>query len=324
MSGYLPDLEIKTATSIDEAVALSNNGNSVFLSGGTDLIPNLRRGIGEPQLLVNLSGIAEMNEITETENGLRIGAAVTLQHLINDSSIQENFPLLSEAAETIAGTTHRFSATVGGNLCQDTRCKFYNQSDWWRSSLDYCLKYKGDICHVAPKGKVCRAAYSGDLAPALLLHDAEVELRSPTGKRTIKLQDMYQEDGADNMLLESGELVVAVTVTKLKDYKVIYHKTRVRGGVDFPLAGIALATLTNNGQLEDIRIALTGTNSRPVLIENTATLTGKIMDDVGLKALKKLILTQIMPMRSTFTPSSYRRKVVERVALKLVKQQLGI
>ncbi len=324
MTGYLPDFEIKTATSIDEAVALSSTDNSVFLGGGTDLIPNLRRGIGEPQLLVNLSGVAEMNDITETENGLRIGAGVTLQQLINNAHIQDDFQLLSEAAETIAGTTHRFSATVGGNLCQDTRCKYYNQSDWWRSSNDYCLKYKGEMCHVAPKGKVCRAAYSGDLAPAMLLHDAQVELRSLTGKRTIKLQDMYQENGADNMLLETGELVVSITVSKLKNYKETYYKTRVRGGVDFPLVGIALATLTTNEQLEDIRIALTGTNSKPVLIQNTATFAGKTMDNEALKALKKLVLTQTMPMRSTFTPDSYRRKVVERVIMKLVKQQLGI
>jgi 4-hydroxybenzoyl-CoA reductase subunit beta len=320
---YLPDFEVKSAHTIDEAVAIAEGKNCVFLGGGTGLLPNLRRGIGSPLTLVDISAVSEMTEISDSKTGLRIGASVNLEQLINHYQIQDDYKVIFQAAETIAGKTHRFSATVGGNLCLDTRCKFYNQSDWWRKSIDYCLKYKGTICHVALKGKICRAAFSGDLAPAMMLHRAKVELVSASGKRTIDLKDMYQEDGADSLLLNKGELVAAVIISKLDGYQTAYRKIRIRGGVDFPLMGVAMATLGDETHLEDIRIALTGTNSRPILITGVETLIGKSMDEVGLKELKNLILTQIIPMRSTFTPSSYRRKITDRVTSKLVIELLN-
>jgi len=313
----LPEFVVKQPESLDDAVAMAVEENSLFLGGGTDLIPNIHRGVAEPLSLVDISRIPEMTTISETEDGLRIGASVTLAQLINEPLMQNDYSVIADAAETIAGTTHRYSATVGGNLCLDTRCKFYNQSEWWRKSNDYCLKYRGDICHVAPKGKICRATFSGDLAPSMLLHGAQAELISVEGRRTIDLNDMYQEDGANSLLLHPGELLVAVTINKLNGYKTAYRKTRVRGGVDFPLAGIAMATLGSQENVQDIIIAFTGTNSRPFRLADVDKLIGKPMDEAGLKVLRKLIFSQIMPMRSTFTAGSYRRKVVVNMARRL-------
>jgi len=320
---YLPEFEVKRPKFIDDAVSMARDKDSTFMAGGTDLIPNIRRGIGEPATLIDLSAISEMSQISATEDGLRIGGAVTLQQLINDPLITSDYQVIAEAANTIAGTSHRYSATVGGNLCLDTRCKFYNQSEWWRSSNDYCLKYKGDICHVAPKGKVCRATFSGDLAPSLMLHDAKVELVSAEGRRTIDLKDLYQEDGANYLLLEPGELLAAVTIKSVDGYQMAYRKTRVRGGVDFPLVGIAMAIRGNKDKVESIRIALTGTNSMPVKLEGVDVLFDKAMDEDWFKGLRKLIFSQIMPMRSTFTPAAYRRKVVVNMARKLAQDLLA-
>lgn len=315
---YLPDFEVKSPDTIDAAIAMAADEGSAFLAGGTALMPNLRRGIGEPSTLIDLTAIPEMAEITETPEGLKVGAAVTLQQLLSDPRIQSQYSVIADAAETIAGTTHRFSATVGGNLCLDTRCKFYNQGEWWRKANQYCLKYKGSICHVAPKGSICRATYSGDLAPALLIHGARVELISAEGVRSIALADMYQEDGANSLTLKPGELLVSVTIPALKGYKTVYHKTRVRGGVDYPLVGVAMATSGSKTELNDIRIALTGTNSRPLLISGTDILTGKPLDEGSLKALRKLVFSQVMPMQSTFSPSAYRRKVVVNITRRLI------
>ncbi|MCW9036112.1 MAG: 4-hydroxybenzoyl-CoA reductase subunit beta [Rhodospirillales bacterium] len=315
----LPDFEILCPNSAEEAAQMaSKKGESRYMAGGTDFMPNMRRGLEKPKAVIDLSGIGEMQSIEKTGNGLRIGASVTLQQLISADEIKSDFSLLAEAAETIAGTTHRQTATVGGNVCLDTRCQFYNQSEWWRKSNDYCLKYEGEICHVAPTGKICRAAFSGDLAPALMVHGAKVELTSAKGTRTIDLKDLYQEDGADYLLLEPGELLVAVLVEKLEGYKTAYRKVRVRGGVDFPLVGIAAAVKGNGTQLEDLRVGLTGTNSKPVSLEGTADLCGGSFDETGFKALEKLVQKQIQPMRSTFSPSHYRRKVALNVSRRLV------
>ena len=321
---FLPEFEVKHPTTIDEAIVFANHETTVFMAGGTDLIPNLRRGVGEPISIVNLNGIAELTGITETDSGLRIGAGVTLQQLLNDPRIISDFQVIAQAAETIAGTTHRYSATVGGNLCLDTRCQYYNQSEWWRSANSYCLKYKGDTCHVAPKGNICRAAFSGDLAPAMLLHHAQVELVSIEGSRTIDLADLYQEDGANSLLLHPGELLASVTISKLAGYKTSYRKMRVRGGVDFPLVGVAMATLGSASNIEAIRIAYTGTNSRPIRLEGTNVLVGKPLDKTAFKTLRKLLYGQIMPLRSTFTPSAYRRKVAVNITFRLATDLLEV
>ncbi len=319
---FLPEFEVKRPTSVAEAVAMAKQSSAVFLAGGTDLIPNLRRGIGDPEVLIDLSGLQELGEIIADGNSLKIGAGVKLNQLLDDPDIARDYKLIREAAETIAGTSHRFDATVGGNLCLDTRCQYYNQSHWWRSANNFCLKYKGDICHVAPKGKVCRAVFSGDLAPGMLIHNAQVQLLSDSGQRTIDLADMYQEDGAKSLLIEPGELLLSVTINKLPGYKTAYRKMRVRGGVDFPLAGVALAILGDATSIDDIRAAYTGTNSRPIRLENMEQLSGKALSEETLALLRKILFKQIMPMRSTFTPSTYRRKVAVNMTKQLVRDML--
>ncbi|MBT4522251.1 MAG: 4-hydroxybenzoyl-CoA reductase subunit beta, partial [Halieaceae bacterium] len=296
-----------------EAAQAAAGDDTSFIAGGTDMIPGLRRGLGEPQTLIDLSCVASLDQIEVSETALRVGAGVTLQQLISSPVIQADYKVIADAAETIAGTTHRHSATVGGNLCLDTRCQFYNQSQWWRSANNYCLKYRGDLCHVANNSKVCLAAYSGDLAPAMLLHNARVELVSAQGKRSIALSELYREDGANSLTLAPGELLVAVVLEKLNNYRCAYRKVRVRGGIDFPLVGVAMAVRGSESHLEDIRVAVTGTNSRPLVIQGTAELAAKAVDAGSLKVLQKLVRSQTKPMRSTFTPGPYRSKVVVNV-----------
>jgi 4-hydroxybenzoyl-CoA reductase subunit beta len=309
----LAEFEVIRPHSIEEAAQAAAGDDTSFIAGGTDMIPGLRRGLGEPQTLIDLSCVASLDQIEVSETALRVGAGVTLQQLISSPVIQADYKVIADAAETIAGTTHRHSATVGGNLCLDTRCQFYNQSQWWRSANNYCLKYRGDLCHVANNSKVCLAAYSGDLAPAMLLHNARVELVSAQGKRSIALSELYREDGANSLTLAPGELLVAVVLEKLNNYRCAYRKVRVRGGIDFPLVGVAMAVRGSESHLEDIRVAVTGTNSRPLVIQGTAELAAKAVDAGSLKVLQKLVRSQTKPMRSTFTPGPYRSKVVVNV-----------
>ena len=190
---YMPNFTLHRPTAIEEAVKLrASNDGSRFIAGGTDMIVNVRRGIEQPQVLIDLSAIVELKSITEDADGLHIGAGVTLDTVANDPRVLKDFAAVAQGAAAVAGPTHQKYGTVGGNLCLDTRCLFYNQSEWWRKSNDYCLKERGSVCHVAPGGKRCFAAFSGDLAPTALVHDAEVDLVGPKGRRRLPLAALYR------------------------------------------------------------------------------------------------------------------------------------
>jgi 4-hydroxybenzoyl-CoA reductase subunit beta len=246
---------------------------------------------------------------------------VRLAQLAADVRIRALYPAIAEAAASVAGPAHRSVATLGGNLCLGTRCVFYNQSEWWRRANRYCLKYRGDVCHVAPQGKDCQAAYSGDLAPALLAFDAEVELAAAGGPRRIPLADLYVEDGAAHLALRPGEIVAAVHLpAAIAHVSSGYRKARARGAIDFPLAGVAAALVLEGGLLRSLRIALTGTNSRPFVLSGTDEMTGKAPDEMLLAEIGKRVQHQVRPLRTTVTGANYRRQVAAVLAQRLVRE----
>ncbi len=318
----LPDFRLIRPSSAREAVeACQREPGARFLAGGTDVVPALRRGLDEPETLIDLSDVAELHGIDERDGGCSIGAAETLAEITANPMLRARFPALVEAAETVAAPAHRTVATIGGNLCLDTRCVFYNQSEWWRTSNDYCLKYRGDICHVAPSSKRCVAAYSGDLAPALLVYGAEIEIAGPDTTRRLALADLFVEDGAAHLSLEPGELVVRIDLPAPPPGMVsAYTKGRLRGAIDFPLAGVAVALRLNDGRLDDLRIAVTGTNSRPFLAAKTEALLGRPVDDTVLDEISALVRGQAKPLRSTITAPNHRRRIAAAFARRLVER----
>lgn len=300
---------------------LAGDPDARVLAGGTDLVANLRDGLLAPSTLVDLGAIEELGGIAYETAGVRIGARVTLAQLAADVRIRALYPAIAEAAASVAGPAHRSVATLGGNLCLDTRCVFYNQSEWWRRANRYCLKYRGDVCHVAPQGKSCQAAYSGDMAPALLAFDAEVELARASETRRIPLTDLYVEDGAAHMALRPGEIVVAVHLpAAIAHVSSGYRKARARGAIDFPLAGVAAALVLEGGLLRSLRIALTGTNSRPFVLNGTGEMTGRAPDETLLSEIGKRVQHQVRPLRTTVTGANYRRQVAAVLAQRLVRE----
>jgi len=318
----LPQFRLAKPRDLTEASAmLASDPNARLLAGGTDLIANIRDGLAVPSTLVDLGAIAELAAIRIGARGIRIGAGVTLARLAGDVQIGTLYPAIAQAAASVAGPAHRSVATVGGNLCLDTRCVFYNQSDWWRRSNRYCLKYRGDVCHVAPQGKSCQAAYSGDLAPALLALDAEVEIARAGESRRIALADLYVEDGAAHLALRPGDIIAAVHVPATKaQARSGYRKARVRGAIDFPLAGVAAALCVEAGVLESLRIAVTGTNSRPFVLQGTDAWIGRAPDEALPSAVGKLVQHQVRPLRTTVTAANYRRQVAAVLAQRLVRE----
>ncbi len=317
----LPDLELLRPTTLAEAVALIAVPGARVLAGGTDLLPNLRRGLEKPARLVDVSALPGFTEFKEEGGALVLGAGVTLARLAADGGLAARFPAIAEAATAVAGPGHRTVATVGGNLCLDTRCVFYNQSAWWRAANGHCLKRGGDTCHVAPQGERCHAAFSGDMAPALIALQAQIELVSVRGRRTQALAELYRDDGADALTKASDELLVRVRVPAPAAGLVsAYRKARVRGAMDFPLAGVACALAVEQGCLTHLRIAITGTNPRPFLLEGAEAWIGRPVDESMFAAIGKLVQKQAHPMRSTVTASNHRRLVAMSLAQRLLDE----
>ena len=212
----IPEFELVKPTSLAGVLqARKADPRAQLLGGGTDLVVNIRRGIVAPPALIDMTGVAELRGVRADAAGLELGSSVTLAELARHPGIVAHYRVIAEAAASIAGPTQRNMGTLGGNLCLDTRCIFYNQSEWWRSANNHCLKTTGEICHVAPKSRgVCFATFSGDLAPALMTLDAEVDVAHSTGKRTMPLKDLYigharhddsgQGDGKKYLALKPG------------------------------------------------------------------------------------------------------------------------
>ena len=321
----MPEFTLHRPDTAAEAVKLkASDSTSRYLAGGTDMIVNVRRGIETPETMIDLTAIADIAEIATDGDGLRIGAGVKLADLAVDETIIREYPAVAQAAASVAGPTHRTYGTIGGNLCLDTRCLFYNQSQWWRESNNFCLKHKGNVCHVAPGGKRCFAAFSGDVAPAMMVYEAKIDLEGPNGSRTIPLADLYRDDGMDHLTLEQDELLVSIRLPKAGPGAVsAYEKSRVRGSIDFPLAGCAVRLTEDDGKIADLRIALTAVNPYPQMVNGLADFIGKALDDDALDAIRELVRKQAKPMRTTTVRPWYRRRVVGALARKLTVRLAG-
>jgi 4-hydroxybenzoyl-CoA reductase subunit beta len=331
----LPEFRIVSPTTLAEAIAArAGNPKAMPLGGGTDLVVNIRRGIVSPQVLIDMNGVQELHAIGVDEKSIELGASARLSEIAEHPAINKYYPVVVQAAAHIAGPTHRNMGTIGGNLCLDTRCIFYNQSEWWRSANNHCLKTTGTICHVAPKSRgVCFATFSGDLAPALLALNADVDIAGPKGRRTIPLEKLYigfarqdvpvtetQGDGKYYLSLRPGEIVTAVRAKNTPGLRSAYDKIRIRRSIEYPVAGVAVALRKDGGSLADLRVAFTGTNPRPVLLAGTAELCDGVFDERVIKGLDALVRDQIMPMKTTFTPGHYRRRVAGVLARRLVSR----
>lgn len=314
----LPDFRILRPKTVAEAVAALAEGGKP-LAGGTDLVPNLRRGLGEPAALVDLGAVHGLGGINIEDGTLRLGAAAAIEDVAAHPGIGAGWPALAEAAGMVAGPTHRAAATLGGNLCQDTRCVFYNQSEWWRESNGWCLKAKGDKCHVVVKSDRCYATYHGDIAPALMVLGAQAEIAGPAGIRTIAVAELFRESGADHLALAPGELLAAVTVPPAKGWRAGYAKVRVRDEIDFALAGIAVALKRDGDVLAGLRVAVTGTNSAPLAVAVDG-IVGKPWGDASVAAIAEAVRKQVNVLKTTIMGPKYRRRVAQAEARRLASR----
>jgi 4-hydroxybenzoyl-CoA reductase subunit beta len=322
----MPAFRVALPKTVDEAVRLlaDHGSDAMIIAGGTDVIPNLQMRLFSPRLLVDLKPLGALSGIEfSPRDGLRIGAMTTITQIFESPLVRDNFPVLSSAAGTIAGPLQRNMGTLGGNLCLETRCRWYNQSYLWRKALGGCLKKDGDICHVAPGGKFCWAAWSGDSAPALLALDAEVEIVGSKGKRRIPLRDFYRNDGMDRIALERNELLTAVHVpAAMAGRRGVYHKLRLRDSIDYPLAGVAVTMdVDANGICRDARVALTAVNPAPLLVRQASDwLVGQKMSPELIGRIAHAAIQTGKPLTTSASTPVYRREMVRLFTRRVLEE----
>jgi 4-hydroxybenzoyl-CoA reductase subunit beta len=307
----LPWFEYRAPKTVAEAARiLAGEGpNAMLIAGGTDLLPNMKRRQMAPKVLVSLSGIAELRT-----NGTLYGAGLTLTQIVNSNAPKA----LKQAAHQVATVHLRNMGTLGGNLCLDTRCNYYNQNYEWRKAIDFCLKKDGDICWVATASKRCVAMSSTDCAPALMALGARVKLVSALGEREVALEDFYNNDGIDYLKRRVDEILTEVKIPPTQAS--CYWKLRRRGAFDFPVLGVAAAVDVSG----NTRIALGAVASRPFLVEKAGEfLKGKKLTDEVIDAAAKMVASRAKPMDNADLDLYWRKDVAAEFARYALRELRG-
>ena len=317
----LPRFRYRAPRTVEEAAAiLAGEGpDAMLVAGGTDLLPNMKRRHQTPGTLVSLRHVDELRQVGNGQ-GLTLGAGLTLTQVVRNAQVRERYTGLWQAAVQVATPHLRNMGTLGGNLCLDTRCTYYNQNHEWRRAIDFCMKKDGKICWVAPSSARCLAVSSTDTAPALLALGAEIRLVSAGGERTAALEDFYRNDGIDYLTREPGEVLTGVRLAPAPGWRSTYWKLRRRGSFDFPVLSVAAAArLGDDGSVEQARIVLGAVASQPMLSEAAGSfLAGKQLTD-GVIADAAVIAAKLAkPMDNTdFTLHWRKRVTTEFVGLAL-------
>lgn len=324
----LPPFRYHRPRSVEEAVGFlaEHPGEAMPIAGGTDLVPNMKHRLFTPAHLVALKGIPELRGVGEEDGVVRIGAAETLHALSEHPVVLRHFPVLAEAAAHVAGPQLRRMGTLGGNVCLDTRCTYYNQTYFWRSALGFCLKKEGTICHVTKVGKKCVAAHSADTPPVLMVLDAAVELASPGGTRTVPVRDFFVADGVWNTVRRPEEIVTAVRIpVPGPGFRAAYVKLRQRNAIDFPLLTVAVgASFAADGRVRAIRGAVTGLGARPrrltgwdEIANGGERLTPEVMAELAERAYQ-----QCHPLENMIVDPEWRHAMV-RVYVRRALERLA-
>ena len=287
-------------TTINEAInmAKANLGVFKYLAGGTDIMVNRFQGNEDAPCLIDITKIEELKGVSKDGDYLRIGALEILEELKFKKEIVEEFPLLIEAALSVGAPLLRKTATIGGNVLCENRCLFYNQSEWWRESVGFCLKCEGDLC-VATKGKkVCYSELVSDTAPALIAMDAVIELTDIDKNSRVKLESIYTGDGVTPRNLSETAILTAILLPLNREFITDFHKLRERESLEFTSLTCAVAA-DKNGKL---KIALSGVDPKAVVV------VGKVNDD-KTRLIKKAV-KGARAIENDMYSRKYRREMI--------------
>jgi 4-hydroxybenzoyl-CoA reductase subunit beta len=323
----LPLFAFRAPRTIEEAARiLEGEGPTTMpIAGGTDLLPNMKRRQQVPRTLMSLRHVDELRRIQVGESGSRLGACVTLTDIAEDPRFRNGLTALAQAAAQVATPQIRNMATLGGNLCLDTRCNYYDQSYEWRKAINFCIKKDGVTCWVAPGSRKCVAVSSTDTAPALMAFGARVRLVSRSGEREVLLSDLYNNDGIHYMTRRPDEILAEVLLDSLHGWKSTYWKLRRRGAFDFPVLSVAIAArFGSNGTVEDARIVIGSAASRPLIAADASrALVGRSLTEDAIVEAATLAARGAKPLDNTDFDMTWRKKVTAEFVASALRELRG-
>jgi len=306
----LPSFTYLQPKTLAEALRMKQDAGpeGSYVAGGTDLYPNMKRRHQEPKTVISLMGIAEL----KTTDGTTVGTGVTLTQLSALPSFRRSYSAVATAAELVSTPLLRNMGTLGGNLCLDTRCNYYNQGYEWRKAIDFCMKKDGAICWVAPSSPRCWAVSSSDVAPVMVAIGAEYVLVGPQGERVVPAARFYHNDGINYLTKQPDEILTAVRLPAPDGWDAVYHKLRRRGSFDFPVLGVAAWVRWDGGKVADARIVLGGVASYPQEVpEAAAALKDAPLSDETIGGAAEAAYRPSKPMDNTDFDLSWRKQMTQ-------------
>ncbi len=323
----LPLFAFRTPRTLEEAARIldAEGTNAMPLAGGTDLLPNMKRRQQVPRTLMSLRCVEGLRQVQLGESSSRLGACLTLADIAEDPRFRNGFTALAQAASQVATPQIRNMATLGGNLCLDTRCNYYDQSYEWRKAINFCLKKDGTTCWVAPGSPKCVAVSSTDTAPALMALGARVRLVSRSAEREVLLSDLYDNDGIHYIRRRPDEILAEVLLDSPHAWKSTYWKLRRRGSFDFPVLSVAAAArLSPNGEVEEARIVVGSAASRPLLAGEAAKfLLGRSLTEETISEAARLAARIAKPLDNTDFDMTWRKKVTAEFVTNALRELRG-
>ncbi len=319
----LPLFEFRAPRTLDEAARIldGQGPNTMPLAGGTDLLPNMKRRQQVPRTLMSLRYVESLNHVQWSDSASRLGACLTLTDVAEDPRFRNGMTALSQAAALVATPHIRNMATLGGNLCLDTRCNYYDQNYEWRKAISFCLKKDGTTCWVAPGSSKCVAVS----APALIALGARVRLVSRSGEREVALSELYNNDGIDYIRRRPDEILAEVLLDSLNGWKSAYWKLRRRGSFDFPVLSVAAAVrLSRQGVVEDARIVVGSAASRPLIADGASKfLLGRSLNSETIAEAATLAARIAKPLDNTDFNMTWRKRVTAEFVTYALRESRG-
>ena len=306
----LPKFDYFEPKDLKEAVSIIQNEPAAkVLAGGTELLINMKHRVESPNTVVNIKGVNGMDFIRSDNGAVRFGALTTLKSIYQSSLILEKLPELAEAAAAVGSYHHQTMGTLAGNICQQNRCKFYNQSSMWRSSRPICFKAGGEICHVVNKKNICYSSYCGDVAAVLLVLNAKIAITGPDGATEISIEDLFSGNGKTPLNLNLGEIVTEIIIPLASlDGIGSYAKFANRESIDFPIVGTAF---WGSMESKKYRVAFTAVDRKPIRGRRVETLlNGNELSEDSLDEACEVAAKEAKPVKTSVYSPSYKRKVM--------------
>ena len=324
----LPPFRYLAPVSVTDAVKLmaDHGPEAMLVAGGTDLYPNMKLGQFEPSVLVGLRGVRDLAGVrTSASGGLAIGAGTTLTAVSRHAQVRGRYDALATAAGVVSTPQLRNMGTLGGNVCVDTRCNYYNQSYQWRKAVNFCMKKDGEICLVAPGSSRCWAVSSSDTAPVLWSLGASVRLAGPGGERTIPISALYRDDGIQYLAKQPGDIVTEIVLPPADGLRSVYLKLRRRGSFDFPVLGVAAAVRMDGETVRAARIVLGAVASLPREAgAASALLVGQRLTPELIERAAEAAYRPAKPLDNTDFGHPYRKKMTRVFVARALRRLAGL